>query len=437
MGAQPCKKKKNPAEQRKKLRKQAPRPTSKVVNKPPTCQGVSLQRAGSMCHPFRSAARCAASGANRKGEMAACGAKGGAAKRKRERVAFGANGAGAKRRRQLAACGANGTHVARSLRRQCDKMEKACVQRVGDVEHMVGVAQENDAAHAERHPLVKIDRWAKICSRCFFTQWKRTHQAPPWLMPKPRFMSGAWGLGCIWCAASKHSVTVQARRVEHMRQNLEAGRCKQAVSRASKWSAYSQRSLKSAYAMHTAIHQHQITDLHRLSDTCFHSAASHFDALNDPRGHSMQRTSHSRDFQHGCETKVSHRGGEEPSTACEQMMQPAALQSSGEGSQRREPACSPSANRLEAAVPSSGTSALGGATDPFRGRVPQGQDWLDVWAETTSSLSIQGLLHIFQFWRIYGLGHCLDLLNIRLGAYWVLLNIRFGVLLYFIRLLPD
>ena len=336
-----------------------------------------------MRHPLRWAARCA-SGANRKGDMAACGAKGGDVKRKGERAASGANRAGVKRARRLAACGANGRKVAR--------VEKACVERVGDVEHMVGSAQENDAMHAERHPLAQIDRWAKVCPRCFFTRWKRTHQTPPWAMPKPRFMSGAWGLGCIWCAASRNSATVQARRREHMHANDEAGRCKQAISRASKWSGYSQRNLASARALHLAMDQHHITDLHRLSDSCFNSAHAHFDALKDPRGHSMQRTAHSRDLQDACETKPSHCGGEVSSATCRQTMQPAAHQSSDEGIQRREPACSSSANP----VASSGASALGSTTDPFRGRVPQCQDWLDVWAEATSSVSIKGLLHIFQ-----------------------------------------
>ena len=73
--------------------------------------------------------------------------------------------------------------------------DQAVTGRTADGELMVGSAQETDAMHAERHPLCQIDQWAKICPRCFFVKWKRTHQTPPWLKSKPCFMSGAWGLG--------------------------------------------------------------------------------------------------------------------------------------------------------------------------------------------------------------------------------------------------
>lgn len=374
------------------LGKQASRLTSNG-GKHPTSQGVSLQRAGSMRV------------ANNRRAMAACGAKGCGTKRtlSREGTAIGAHGAGAKRPRPMAACSANGLQVARP--------DKACAVRVGDVGLMVGSAQEYDAVHAERHPKAQIDRWAKICARCAFTKWKRTHQAPHWLMPKPMFMCGAWGLGCIWCAASRHSATVQARRREHMRQNTATGRCKQAVSRASTWSAYSQRNWGSEKALLLAVHQHQITDLHRMSDICFHSAASHSDALNDPRGHSMQRTAHSHDLQDNCETPHSRGGGKESLT-----MQPAALASSEGGSQRRGHTCYSSSDRQETTFVSTSSSVLGSTTDHFRGRVPQIQEWIDNWASSTSAVSIWGLLHICHVGNIFVGNHIAQILLFSYGV---------------------
>ena len=37
-------------------------------------------------------------------------------------------------------------------------------------------------------------------------------------------------------------------------------------------------------------------------------------------------------------------------------------------------------------------SNVGSATDPFRGKVPKCEHWLDVWAEATSTISSQGFL---------------------------------------------
>ena len=131
---------------------QAPRRTGTGSKSPSSIQGVSLQRVGSMGrHRSRDVTRLhRARVANTKRAMAACGAKGGVigTKRTRDRAAIDAHGAGTKRPRQMAARGANGMQVAR--------LGNACAGRVGDVKLMVGLAQETDAIHAERHPLAQI-----------------------------------------------------------------------------------------------------------------------------------------------------------------------------------------------------------------------------------------------------------------------------------------
>ena len=328
-----------------------------------------------------------ANAASRKRKMAACGAnlkRGVAKRRKRDGSAFGAKGSCLTQPKLVAACGASDKKV--------ERQHNTCAEMGRDLELMVGPSQESDAMHSQRHSPDRIGEWAKVCPRCFFLQWQRAPKAPSWLAPKPKFMSGAWGLGCMVCAASKHSSTVQTRRREHMRQNQSQMRCKQAVSRSSKWSNYSMRALGSARDMHLAIHQHQITDLHRLSENCFQSASCHFDAHSDPRGHSAQRTAHSQDVERRCETKQSHDDQKGGAAMCHQMVQPAAHQEHSPiaGSQRRQsvPEVSPSCQ--EPVATSSSTSAVGSTADPFRGRVPQIQEWIDVWAETTSAMSTDG-----------------------------------------------
>lgn len=340
---------KNTAAYRGKLGNQST-PWTTNGRKPPDSPSGRLHFWGSMRPASRHAVRCTQGKTNKK-MKAASGAKGRVVKR----CGVGAVTSPMQHRRLC-----SGTH-----RKPPQRPVKAATGRVGDVELIVGLAQENDATHADRHPLSQIDLWAKKCTRCFFARWKRTHQTPPWLNSKPSFMKGAWGLGCIWCAASRHSTTVQSRRRAHMRLNKDAGHCKQAVSRASKWSAYTQRQLGSTSALHMAIHQHQATDLHRLSDNCFHSPAAHLDNIKDPRGPSLHRVDHS---YFGAPVR-------------QELMQPRAHPTNAEGGRWR-------LSCTERTPESTGYSALGSTTDPFRGRVPQIQDWLDVWADSTSALSI-------------------------------------------------
>ena len=85
---------------------------------------------------------------------------------------------------------------------------------------MVGSAQETDYAHAQRHKHADLAKWAKVCARCCHTKWaarmRKRGRVPVWLRSKPAFMNGAWGLGCTYCAAGKHSEQVQALRRKHM-----------------------------------------------------------------------------------------------------------------------------------------------------------------------------------------------------------------------------
>ena len=103
---------------------------------------------------------------------------------------------------------------------------------------LVGTAQESDLMHATRHPPEKIRSWANSCPRCAFILWCREHTCPKWMVPKPRFESGAWGLGCTWCNAGRQSDAVSKRRRFLSDFNRKAGLCKQAICRTSTWCNY-------------------------------------------------------------------------------------------------------------------------------------------------------------------------------------------------------
>ena len=132
-------------------------------------------------------------------------------------------------------------------------------------------------------------------------------------------MRGAWGLGCLWCAASKDSPTVQRMRRAHSQQNKAAGRCKQAISRASIWSSYGINTICTPRDLHKQIEQHEATDLHHISQHCFSSSQCHLDyaTMKDPRGQAMHRTAHSRDSEL-CAQPVARCGQpcDAPGAAC-------------------------------------------------------------------------------------------------------------------------
>ena len=242
---------------------------------------------------------------------------------------------------------------------------------------MVGGAQEPDCAHAARHPISKLDKWAKVCARCAHLKWENSQRVPipVWLRAKPQHMQGAWGIGCTMCAAGRFSWQVHAMRRQHMTNNKDAGRCKQAISRASGWSKYEKRAIESKESrVDDAIAQHAASDMHRLCITLFNSAKGHLDYHTDPRGNVGDRLVCNPCLGAGLSPREDR---ETKGTSSSYKPQPVAHMDQG------------GALKLSETM-FQGISKTGSVDDPFRGRVPQCEDWLNVWAEFTSSVSNQG-----------------------------------------------
>lgn len=242
-----------------------------------------------------------------------------------------------------------------------------------DTLDMVGSAQESNMIHAKRHPLAQIRQWAKVCARCAFILWRREGRGrstcAPWIAPKPSFMSGAWGLGCSWCAAAKTSPAVQQCRRIHMQENRAVGRCKQAISRSAAWSGYEHR-LTARRRFNERIAEHECGDLHRLSQKVFFSPQGHLNDFRDPRGDAAFRTAQDSYSLSGlpCTFATVKAAGAVQLVTNPVQSQPVAA------------SVQPFATRV------------GSASDPFRGNVPQCQDWLDTWADLSSAVSMQGLV---------------------------------------------
>ena len=281
--------------------------------------------------------------------------------------------------RKRAACTAWNQSIAKGARRLAPgkrlSQTKAHLPRATDCLGMVGASQEPDYAHAERHPPAQLDRWAKVCARCCYLRWAKEKRLQAWLAPKPSFLPGAWGLGCTYCAAGRHSGRVQEMRSVHILDNKDAGRCKQAISRASGWSVYEKRCFHSAKQLAFNIDQHARGDMHRLCANVFNSSKGHFDYSADPRGVGSTRNLH----------HVAHVQDDRVSSNKWSEERPVAMSDDG----LVEPsACSEGSPLLVARE--AFISKVGSVADPFRGKVPQCDDWLTVWAEYTSAISIQG-----------------------------------------------
>jgi hypothetical protein len=269
------------------------------------------------------------------------------------------NGKVVPRRPKLAACYVNG---------DSSQAGKDCCLRVTESLCTLGSAQETDFAHAQRHPVADLDKWAMTCQRCLFRKWTRQQNSfgeavPKWLVPKPSFMKGAWGLGCIVCAAGRQSPLLREVRRHHMATNKSARRCKQAISRSGKFAFYESRGFRNIKELNSHIKQHSSSDMHRLCSKFMDSGARRLDHIADPR--KVDDLSNVRPFAVPLVAPTKQAG---------------AIKSDSQTNTNF-------ASNASTIVTETIRSKVGSIDDPFRGRVPQCKDWLHVWADYTSTLS--------------------------------------------------
>ena len=166
-------------------------------------------------------------------------------------------------------------------------------------------------------------------------------------------MSGAWGVGCGWCAAGKVSEAVASRRHALIAENKAVGVAKQAASRFSTWSRYDAKKCLNAQNFARSMLMHERTDLHRIAAAFFHSPEAHlhqitWTPLPQP---SLPLTAGSvteKSTKHALQTSMSQA----VSDAVARHFQ------------------------------------VGSVLDPFPGCVPQEQVWIDLWAHSSSCISM-------------------------------------------------
>ena len=186
-------------------------------------------------------------------------------------------------------------------------------------------------------------------------------------------------MGCRICVAGRWEEEVQRRRSVNMGSNARTNFCKQSISRCSVWGKFQYleagdfRNLKQRLAAHAA------SDFHRLCADVFNSPRFLLAPLatQNLKAHSdvEQKASSSKQELIGCLDAVA------ATSAVQSPGQPAAPSEPG------QPAA-PSQETLRSSV---GTLdlAIGSIQDPFRGNLPQREDWVEVWVESTCAIAFR------------------------------------------------
>ena len=226
---------------------------------------------------------------------------------------------------------------------------------------LVGGVDEDDVAHQARHAgLGQALHSGEACARCLAIRWREEiTRFSPWAAPKPRHLGGAWALGCRICSVLRSTNDLQQRRKVHIAANREHSFCKQAISRCGAWASFQVRHGGNLPKLKLRLAAHANTDMHRLAA----------DVANSPR------------FMLGI--------GAQPAMSFSEVEQSARV---------REAACfagtslqQPAALKMQALKNTGGMVdvAIGSIQDSFRGNVPRRTDFLDVWADSTTVMSLR------------------------------------------------
>ena len=222
---------------------------------------------------------------------------------------------------------------AKMARASLGQTEAASAKRV---EEMVGLAHESDTCHWGWH---SCEPGAEMCFRCNFIRHKADiTRHEPWCTPRPSFMGGHWRLGCDVCYWYHRA----RRREKHKgRRGCDI--------RASACANHSFRHNGTYAKLEKTIKQHATTTGHRVAVVASKALSQRLPAR-------IIEVAESR---------------------------PLATECLADGRNGEDTAQSTDAAKLVAET----ASAVVDDRNLLKGRVPQIQDWLDAWAESTEHMA--------------------------------------------------
>ena len=198
------------------------------------------------------------------------------------------------------------------------------------LEQDVGSVHESDESHWKRH---SGDPSSSSCCRCFYIRHKAEFRREfPWLGPRPTHMGSHWRLGCDvchWMSTNKKKETHQGRRGS--------------IKRAGAFAAFNY--LCSPYRLRERLSQHCLEEGHKIAAGASYQLAK---AL--------------------------------PASTVEAMetIQPLA-----------DNVSQPVADNMTEKCIAAATDQVLGDSALLKGHVPQVQDWLSAWAESTEQISFR------------------------------------------------
>ena len=244
----------------------------------------------------------------------------------------------------------------------------------------VGSVHETDAQHLMRHAVPD-----KNCFRCMVINNRaEIAKVAPWASERPSELGGAWRMGCRICFAGRKSPAVIARKAVHVDINKGKEMCKQAIARCSVLNLggfqYIPQGVLRLNRIKETLRVHAASDFHRLSAM-----------VNGCPGPKEITTVNKHD-------RTSLNIMAKPFSRKQELLArlaavAAPVQPAVQGGQPERPG--------QPAAPSNIGSPdfhVGQCVDHFRQfgsrtatdrAVPQRQDWIDMWAECSSFVSIR------------------------------------------------
>ena len=213
-------------------------------------------------------------------------------------------------------------------------------------EGLVGSVNESDAVHWVRHA---EDPSSSTCGRCLYIRNKaelwREH---PWLSPRPKFMGGDWALGCDVCSWRYKS----PERENH------TGKCAGSKLRASTFAAFKFVCHISGRTLRIRVQAHSVHAGHRIAILASHRASKVLPACTAIDLHDRPPVTDARSTGPLAET-ISRPLAEINLEA-----------------------------KTKTLIAEASTTILDDSR-VLKGNVPQCDDWLSAWAESTEQISFR------------------------------------------------
>ena len=274
----------------------------------------------------------------------------------------------------------------RRKRQNSGQLAAATSVKSADLDLFLGSLNETDHQHCVRHRTYGREA-VQNCLRCVsIRRREEIARIAPWAAPRPCHLGGAWRFGCVVCANGRLEKEVQERRCVHMRANADTKFSRESISRCSAWGKFQVGEALPWWVFCNRLAAHASTDFHRLSAHVARSSGFRLAPLNAHGDGAKSREELNNRLDAVAAASTVHTFGQlaAPSEPGHPPA-PSVPRQPGAPSEPRQPAAPDQTTTTDCGL----DLAIGSIQDPFRGTVPQREDWVEVWADSTSAISLR------------------------------------------------